>query len=126
MPIWDLNNITDYLQIDVDPAHISYEVLLKIPFHKHKFRVITFEHDYYANPTSDIREKSREYLKSFGYELIVNDVCVNTQDFVSVKSFGAVGDGVTDDTAAIQAALDSGNLSVFIPKGIYIISSTLL
>jgi len=75
MPIWDLNSITDYLQIDVDPPHISYEVLLKIPFWKHKFRVITFEHDYYVDET--IRDKSRKYLESFGYELIASDIAVD-------------------------------------------------
>jgi hypothetical protein len=32
MPIWESDNITDYLQIDVDPPNISYEVLLNIPF----------------------------------------------------------------------------------------------
>ena len=45
---------------------------------------------------------------------------------VSVKDYGAVGDEITDDTAAIQAALDSGALSVFVPTGVYIVSSTLL
>ena len=63
----------DYLQIDVDPPKVSYEVLLKIPFWKHKFRVITFEHDFYADESGEIREKSRNYLRSFGYELIVNE-----------------------------------------------------
>jgi hypothetical protein len=38
---------------------------------------------------------------------------------VSVKDFGAVGDGVTDDTVAIQAALDSGQPIIF-PKGTYL------
>lgn len=46
-------------------------------------------------------------------------------DMVSVKDFGAVGDGVTDDTAAFQAAIDSKK-SLYIPDGIYLISSTLI
>lgn len=40
-------------------------------------------------------------------------------DVVNVKDFGAVGDGVTDDTEAIQAAIDSGK-NVFIPMGVYL------
>lgn len=47
------------------------------------------------------------------------------KDLVSVKDFGAVGDGVTDDTAAFQAAIDSKK-SLYIPDGIYLISSTLI
>ena len=48
------------------------------------------------------------------------------RDVVSVKDFGAVGDGVTDDTAAIQAAiLAVGNGAVFFPNGVYLISETL-
>jgi hypothetical protein len=48
---------------------------------------------------------------------------------VSIKDFGAVGDGVTDDTAAIQAAIDevcdAGSGTVFMPAGVYLITSTL-
>ena len=45
---------------------------------------------------------------------------------VSVLDFGAMGDGVTDDTAAIQLALDTvsaaGGGTVFVPSGTYIIN----
>jgi hypothetical protein len=41
------------------------------------------------------------------------------RDTVSVKDFGAVGDGVADDTAAIQAAVNAAS-SVFIPAGNYL------
>jgi hypothetical protein len=38
---------------------------------------------------------------------------------VSVQDFGAVGDGVTDDTAAIQSALNSGAKRVYAPAATY-------
>lgn len=43
----------------------------------------------------------------------------------NVKDFGAAGDGVANDTAAIQLALNSGASSVFIPAGEYLVSSQL-
>ena len=46
------------------------------------------------------------------------------QESVSVKDFGAVGDGTTDDTAAIQAAITASR-NVKAPAGTYKISSTL-
>ena len=46
-------------------------------------------------------------------------------DFVSVKDYGAVGDGTTDDTAAIQAAVTAAS-QVFIPPGTYKISSAIV
>lgn len=47
------------------------------------------------------------------------------EDVVNVKDFGATGDGVTDDTAAIQAAIDSQQ-SVYFPSGTYIVTSELV
>jgi len=57
----------------------------------------------------------------------VKDVITEIQ--LSVKSYGAVGDGVTDDTAAIQAAIArvgiAGGGIVYIPPGTYLLSNSL-
>ena len=44
-------------------------------------------------------------------------------DTVNVKDFGAVGDGVTDDTSAIQAAIATGKTLVF-ESGTYVVNVT--
>lgn len=46
-------------------------------------------------------------------------------DLVSIKDFGAIGDGLTDDTLAIQLALAAHD-AVFIPSGTYLTSATIL
>lgn len=46
------------------------------------------------------------------------------QEWVSVKDFGAVGNGITDDTVAIQNALNIAS-HVIVPVGQYLISSTI-
>jgi len=55
-------------------------------------------------------------------QLKTNNVFDN---FVNVKDFGAIGDGVVDDSDAIQNALNASSV-VFIPVGNYLLDKTLL
>jgi hypothetical protein len=55
-----------------------------------------------------------------GLGAITRTVDAKLLDTVSVKDFGAVGDGVTNDTAALQLALDASvGKSLFVPPGTY-------
>ncbi|HBE04724.1 MAG: hypothetical protein A2096_13035 [Spirochaetes bacterium GWF1_41_5] len=46
-------------------------------------------------------------------------------DIINVKDFGAKGNGDTDDTEALQKAINKGK-KVFLPKGEYLVNNTLL
>lgn len=64
----------DYLQLDCEPSESTYNVLKSLPLDEYKFAVITYEHDYYVDISRTYRDKSREYLKSKGYELVISNV----------------------------------------------------
>jgi len=67
----------DYLQLDCEPPAKTFETLLSIPFDKYRFSIITYEHDYYLDMTRSYRQKSRNYLQSLGYKLLIGNVSMD-------------------------------------------------
>lgn len=54
---------------------------------------------------------------------ILND---KISEYVSVKNYGAKGDGISDDTSAIQNCIDNNpNKTIYFPDGTYIVSNTI-
>lgn len=89
--------------------------------------------DNYIEPSSLIASLRSDMSASTGAGLI--GWCLNgissfkrwviekLADVISVKDFGAVGDGVADDSAAIQAAINSGK-ALWWPDGTYRLASS--
>ncbi len=46
-------------------------------------------------------------------------------EWISIKDFGAAGDGETDDTGALRAAASSGR-TVYLPQGYYLVKDTII
>jgi hypothetical protein len=62
-----------------------------------------------------------------GTGAVLRNVSAKLNEIVSVEDFGAVGDGITDDTVSIQAAFDANpNATVLFPAGTYICSASIV
>jgi hypothetical protein len=73
----DVPEVIDYLQLDIEPAINTLAALKKMPFNKHRFSVITFEHDLYFDPENyKVQNESQAFLKSLGYELVIENLAI--------------------------------------------------
>lgn len=80
----------------------------------------------YFDPVVDLTAATDAYMVGFqqaGTGAVSTTVQRKLRERVSVKDFGAVGDGVTDDTAAFVAAAATGAL-VEVPPGQFILSNS--
>lgn len=78
----------------------------------------------YLEQTMDLPDNADEITYTpAGTGAVSRTVQAKLRDVVSVKDFGAVGDGVADDTAAVQAAINTGKSGVYFPDGTYRIAS---
>lgn len=66
----------------------------------------------------------REYLATYVTAAQMSQFFIDKVGFISAKAYGAKGDGVTDDTASINAAIATaianGNSMVYMPCGTYL------
>lgn len=80
----------------------------------------------YTNEPYGVPDASTVNFMPAGTGVVVRTVQDKLREMVSVKDFGAVGNGVADDTIAIQQAVNYALLvgkQVYIPAGSYLISS---
>ena len=94
----------DYLQVDCEPPEVSFGILKSIPFDQYRFATITFEHDYYWN--QNVRDQSREFLQSKGYELLVSDLAYNKTN--SYEDWWVHPELVDEDTKNSLRAVSNG------------------
>jgi len=70
---YKLPAVIDYLSMDVDEA--TLQTMMRFPFDKYKFRVLSVEHDRYRFG-DEIASKIRNILLAHGYEILVKDICL--------------------------------------------------
>lgn len=84
------NGVIDFLSMDLEPPHLTFECLYKIPFDDYIFNFICFEIDEGRENGEERKRLSREYLKSKHYIFLGNlhgqdDIYVHESYYQQVK-----------------------------------------
>ncbi len=80
--------------------------------------------EYVTGPVLSVRDKQK--MPSLNLPIEESPVFPwesHLEKWANADTYGAQGDGVTDDSAAVQAALDSGKPVVCFPKAVYKLGS---
>lgn len=104
---------------------LSQPSLVQVSFDETSNVRVSFPSPAYSS--LDALDASDSIVKSTG-STTFRTLATRFAEVVNVKDFGAVGDGTTNDTTAIQAAITAASSVgdvVFFPNGTYLISSTL-
>ncbi len=130
-----INNELDYLIASIQQVNRANELMLKysdaeepgnveLPMKTLRAnKVLGFDGN--GNPTAVSAEgtMASPNFTASGTGAITRTSSDKFSDYISVKDFGAVGDGLVDDTVALQNALAAHD-HVFLPAGTYLITST--
>lgn len=81
--------------------------------------------DSYKTDVDSYKNNVDSYKADIDAYKIANNNRLNNMQIFNVKNYGAVGDGITDDSNAFISAISSSNGIIFVPKGNYLITKTL-
>jgi hypothetical protein len=131
-----INNELDYLTASVQQVQRALSPMLRYSDHENPANVVLpdrvqrankalgFDGD--GNPQAVSLEGSMAApdFTAYGIGAVTRTTQHKFSDMVSVKDFGAYGNGLNDDTLAIQKALAAHD-NVYLPPGTYFISGTI-
>lgn len=130
VPVDDLTAYTDgdTVVLVIDPANSSKQVFTG-QVDRAASRVTGVKWTEGANVIHNSGATIVDYVTATHYDMLVTSQKPASSGVYKVTEYGALGDGTTDDTTAIQAAIDAassaGGGTVFFPKGTYLITAAL-
>lgn len=131
-----INNELDYLTASVQQVDRRLSPMLRYSDHENPAGTILPSRESRANkalgfdgdgnpvPVSLEGSMAPPNYTAYGTGAITRTSSDKFSEVVSVKDFGAYGNGLHDDTPAIQKALEAHD-TVFVPPGTYLISGTI-